>query len=57
LVITGLGKVLERERAQGRRVGEFLEGRSMNRRESGCWERDVASIVGGDVGLRVVVGI
>jgi hypothetical protein len=52
-----LGKVLERERAQGRRVGEFLEGRSMNRRESGCWERDVASIVGGDVGLRVVVGI
>jgi hypothetical protein len=31
-----LGKVLERERAQGRRVEVFLEGRSMNRRrESG----------------------
>jgi hypothetical protein len=42
-----LGKVLERERAQRRRVEAFLEGRSMNRmRESGCWGRDVASNVG-----------
>ena len=44
--------MLERERAQRRRVEAFLEGRSMNRtRESGCWGRDVASNVGGDLGL------